>query len=83
MPATTGRNAANPILTPRAAAIESLPAIARVDVRDVMSLLGVSKSTITRWIAEHRLPPPLKDGQQLRWPAGVIRAWLNGEEVTA
>ncbi len=72
-----------PILTPCAAALDALPTGARLDVRDFLSLLGCSKSTLRRRVAEGVAPAPIPDEPQLAWRAGDVRAWLNGEEVSA
>ncbi len=68
-----------PVLTARAAAIESLPAAARLNVRDVLSLTGYSKQTLMRRLAEGRAPAPVPDEPQLAFRAGDVRNWLNGE----
>ncbi len=79
MATTSGRAAANP-LTPRAAALDTLPAGARLGVRDVLSLLNCSKSSLLRRLKEHRAPAPLPDEAQLTWRAGTVRAYLEGGE---
>jgi len=72
-----------PILTPRAAALDTLPTGARLDVHDLRSLLGCSKSTLMRRVSDGVAPAPIPDEPQLAWRAGEVRAWLNGEEVSA
>lgn len=69
------------VLTPRAAALDTLPRGARLDVHDLTSLLGCGKSTLMRRVAAGVAPAPVADERQLAWRAGEIRAWLNGEEV--
>jgi predicted DNA-binding transcriptional regulator AlpA len=71
------------VLTPRAAALDTLPCGARLDVHDLKSLLGCGKSTLMRRVADGVAPAPLADERQLAWRAGDVRAWLNGEVVTA
>lgn len=73
----SGRTAANP-LTPRAAALDTLPAGARLSVRDVLSLLNCSKSSLLRRLNERRAPAPLSNEAQLTWRAGDVRAFLEG-----
>ena len=70
-----------PILTPRAAALDTLPAGARLATRDVLSLLNCSKSSLLRRLEDGRAPAPIGKARQLEWRAGDLRAWLNGEVV--
>lgn len=70
-------SAATP-LTPRAAALDTLPAGARLVARDILSLLNCSKSSLLRRLAEGRAPAPLSNEPQLTWAAGAVRAWLEG-----
>lgn len=65
-------------LTPRAAALDTLPVGARLCVRDVFSLLNCSKSSLLRRLNERRAPAPLPEEAQLTWRAGDVRAWLEG-----
>ncbi|MCZ2098083.1 MAG: hypothetical protein LC121_17805 [Anaerolineae bacterium] len=81
MTATTqGRAAASP-LTPRAAAIETLPGCARLKIGDILSLLQCSKSTLMRRIEKGDAPAPLPDESQLTWLASDVREWLAAEVV--
>lgn len=78
MPAiSAGRAAAHP-LTPRAAALDTLPAGARLATRDLLSLLNCSKSSLLRWLADGRAPAPISP-DRLEWRAGDVRAFLAGE----
>jgi len=63
-------------LTRRAADLDSLPVGARLNTRDVMSLLNCSKSTLLRRLSSGRAPLPVEQGV---WRAGDVRDWLNGE----
>jgi excisionase family DNA binding protein len=42
--------------------------------------LGISYDTLTRWLSEGRLPPPLVTGGHARWARVVIDSWLAGKE---
>lgn len=78
MKTTEGRAAAHP-LTPRAAAIETLPGCARLKTADVLSLLQCSKSTLLRRLAAGDAPAPLSGRPQLEWSAAAVREWLAAE----
>lgn len=65
-------------LTPRAAALDTLPAGARLAVRDILSVLNCSKSSLLRRLADGRAPAPIPDEPQLQWRAGDVRAFLEG-----
>lgn len=63
-------------LTPRAADLDRLPAGARLDTRDLMSVFGVSKSTLMRMVADGRAPAPIEQG---RWRADSVREFFARE----
>ena len=44
---------------------------------DVCSLLGVSDSTLERWVSRGRFPRGIKAGTQTLWEAVDIAAWLH------
>ncbi len=47
-----------------------------LSMKDVMSILGKSRSTVNRWIVLGTLPKPIKLGENsIVWPAEVISAW--------
>lgn len=68
---------ATAVLTPRAANLDQLPAGCRLGTRDLMSLLGCSKSTLLRRLARGEAPPPVQ-GTRLEWRAGDVRDFLGG-----
>lgn len=76
---TLGRDAAS-LLTPRAAAIDTLPAGARLRTRDLCSLYGCSKPALMLKVAKGLAPAPLDGEYQLAWRVGDVRAALYGGE---
>lgn len=45
---------------------------------DVLSLLGISRSTLDLWIAKGHFPKPSKLGSKLNvWSARDVEAWLS------
>jgi predicted DNA-binding transcriptional regulator AlpA len=47
-------------------------------VQDVARLFKVSRRTIWRWVAEGRLPEPIRYSRLcVRWPSSVIRPYLE------
>jgi len=45
-------------------------------------LLGVSERTIMDLLAQNQIPKPLvQTDKLLRWGAGQVQRWLNGERV--
>jgi predicted DNA-binding transcriptional regulator AlpA len=46
--------------------------------QEVADLLKVSRRTVWRWLAQGRLPPPIRCSQRCpRWKASVLRAYLE------
>lgn len=43
---------------------------------DVCALLGISESTLRRWVARGRFPRGLKAGKKLLWEALDVAAWI-------
>lgn len=66
-------------LTPRAAQLDSLPAGARLDVHDMLSLMNCGRSSLERRLRDGRAPAPVAEEAKLLWRAGDVRAYLNGE----
>jgi predicted DNA-binding transcriptional regulator AlpA len=60
-------------------AFGKLPDEAKVSVRVVAAIEGVSPVTIWRRCAAGLLPPPTKDGGTSRWIVGALRAARAGE----
>ena len=47
-------------------------------IQEVADLLRVSKRTVWRWLAQGRLPAPIRCSERcLRWKASVMRAYLE------
>ena len=47
-------------------------------IRDLTSLLGVSRSTIYRMVDRGTLPPPIHiSSRSPRWTAAVIEQWID------
>lgn len=45
--------------------------------KDVLSLIGISKTTLWRMIASGKFPPPIKIGERLNgWRVEVFEQWL-------
>lgn len=42
-------------------------------------LLGISKSTLWRWIQQSRFPMPLKLGTISVWRMSEVQAWMNSQ----
>lgn len=45
-------------------------------VKDLARVFQISARTIRRWQRAGHLPPPLRIGGSLRWPAADLHAWL-------
>jgi prophage regulatory protein len=57
------------------------PALAYLDelltVNDLIALLKISRRSVWRWVAEGRLPQPVRySATCVRWKASVIETWL-------
>ena len=49
-----------------------------LSMREVLALLRVSRSTLTRWIREGAFPRPVKLGKRaVRWRRSDIEGWLK------
>jgi excisionase family DNA binding protein len=47
-------------------------------VREVADLMRVSRRTVWRWVAQGRLPGPVRYSRTcVRWKASVVRAYLE------
>jgi excisionase family DNA binding protein len=51
--------------------------IALMRVRDICSTLRVGRSTVWRWAAEGRLPPPIRIGRVTAWRRSDIAGLLD------
>ncbi|MBF0400892.1 MAG: AlpA family phage regulatory protein [Magnetococcales bacterium] len=50
---------------------------------EVMSLLGIKRSTLGDWVAKGHLPPPIQLGpRNVGWREDVIAAWLESRQPT-
>lgn len=50
----------------------------------VASFFGVTTMTVRRWVAQNRLPKPIKYGPRtVRWPREVIERWIAEKEAAA
>lgn len=57
--------------------LDKLPADARLNMREVMALYGVTaRSTIYRWMREGLLPQPIDRRGPNRWRVADVRAAL-------
>jgi predicted DNA-binding transcriptional regulator AlpA len=53
-----------------------------VDLRGLASILGVHVVTARKWIAEGRIPPPIRlAGRSLRWRVATIDRFLADLET--
>ena len=60
--------------------MEIPPRILRV--KDVVELLGVSRSTLYSWISSGIFPRPARLGPNVvGWPATAIEEWLRDRDV--
>ena len=51
---------------------------ALLKIQTVISVTGLSESTIRRKVAEDKFPRPIKDGTRCtRWVAGGVTNWLR------
>ena len=51
---------------------------------DVLAMLGVSRSTLWRWVRAGLLPPAIKLGQRaVGWRRSTIERWLEEREGQA
>jgi len=47
-----------------------------LNMKEVQSITGKSRSTINRWIAKGSFPRPIKLGENsIAWPAEAVTAW--------
>ena len=47
-------------------------------LRDVMEIVGVTKTTIYRWVGRGQFPPAVKLGERaVAWRRSDIEAWIN------
>lgn len=47
-------------------------------VKDIQTMLGVSKSTIYRWMDERSFPAPIKfSAKAVRWKSDDIDQWID------
>ncbi|ASG66812.1 AlpA family transcriptional regulator [Idiomarina piscisalsi] len=47
-------------------------------VKDIQGMLGVSKSTIYRWMDERNFPTPIKfSAKAVRWRLDDIEKWIT------
>ena len=54
------------------------PAPALIDAAELARRLSVSRASIWRWIADSRLPEPIRlTSQCLRWRADAITEWIE------
>jgi predicted DNA-binding transcriptional regulator AlpA len=44
---------------------------------------GVCERTIARMVLRGDLPPPIRIGRSVRWPASVISTWVQGRAADA
>jgi len=53
--------------------------LARLDFKEVMSLVGIGQTRLREMIAAGRFPQPdYRDGPRcVRWSAGLVRRWLE------
>ena len=51
--------------------------------KDIMYLLGISRTTLDEWVKKGKLPPPIKIDRILLWKAEEIDIWLEGKRKTA
>lgn len=53
---------------------------ALLKIQTVISVTGLSESTIRRKVAEGKFPKPIKDGARCtRWVAGSVTNWLRAK----
>jgi predicted DNA-binding transcriptional regulator AlpA len=53
-----------------------------IDLRGLASILGVHVVTARKWIAEGRIPPPIRlAGRSLRWRVATIDKFLDSLET--
>ena len=53
---------------------------ALLKIQTVISVTGLSESTIRRKVAEGKFPKPIKDGTRCtRWVAGSVTNWLRAK----
>ncbi len=49
-----------------------------LDCREVSLALGLSDRTLRRLVDSGKAPQPIRIGHSIRWPAGQIKAWIDG-----
>lgn len=55
---------------------------ALLKIQTVISVTGLSESTIRRKVTEGKFPQPIKDGTRCtRWVAGNVTNWLRAKVV--
>ena len=50
-------------------------------LRDVCQLVGLSRSTIYKRLADHQFPKPIRLGRMVRWPKQAVTAWWQAQEA--
>ncbi len=49
---------------------------------EVMSRVGLGRSTIYRWMAEEKFPKPVRlGGHSVAWPENEIEAWISDKTI--
>jgi excisionase family DNA binding protein len=49
-----------------------------IDVKEVATILKVSKRTVWRLVASGELPQPIRFGRNVRWKLEDVEAWIEG-----
>ena len=63
----------------RISTFDDMPDSALVDVNEINALVGRSRASIWRDVAEGRLAPPIKIGPNAsRWRVGDVRRFMEG-----
>ena len=49
--------------------------------KEVLKIVGVSRSTLNRWIKKKKFPPPKKIGPRaIAWPEGRLKHWIDSRD---
>lgn len=73
---------ANRCISPRIAAFDSLPALARVNSAEVSAITGIAQRTLAQMVRQGRWPAPTKvvGSGRATWSVGQVRSLIKGGE---
>lgn len=52
-----------------------------MDLKDVIAVTKVCRSTLWKMVKDGRFPKPIKLGRDLRWKPETVQSWLDSLEA--